>query len=54
MCQCNEMPINAYLVLTTTNVTLSLVTTSILDTMQGMDAALPIHGDGVVQLCLSL
>ena len=29
MCQCNEMSINAYLVLTTTDATLSLVATSI-------------------------
>ena len=54
MWQCNEMSINAYLVPTITHVTLSLVTKSILDTMWGMDAALPIHGDGVVRLCLSL
>ena len=48
------MSIYAYLVPTTTHATLSLVIISIPDTMRGMDVALPIHGDGVVQLCLSL
>ena len=48
------MSIYAYLVLTTTHATLSLATTSIPDTMWGMDAALPIHGDGVIIVVATL
>ena len=47
-------PCNAYLVSTTTDVTISVATTSIPDTMQGTDATVPIHDDGMLQLCLSL